>query len=169
MLKWIISFIGSALCAIGRGLARVISWPGRLLGTARPAPTENWPELVELQRQVDNSEAIADAAEKMAGIVSNWAMDSVIVGQPVPEPRPPRVSRDVSNWLPGLSRIEALLLVGSTPQAVSAHIQRKSLISGVRPVQKLTPEPWPVEKMEAWVDRSGELAWHLNAAPAPSP
>jgi len=150
MLRSILSAVGTALRSAFAVICQVLSIPGRLfaelLGGSIEAPPEpGSSELVRsLRAELDETgERTRCNAEKIAAIVAAWCADSMLAGRPLPAPTPPRVSRAVANWLPGLSREECAEIVCAGKEAVCEHIAGTCAIKGVRPVQRL-------EALSAW-------------------
>ncbi|SDG60225.1 hypothetical protein SAMN05216338_1001872 [Bradyrhizobium sp. Rc2d] len=150
-MKSIFAAIGTALRATFALLRALISIPGRLfaglLGGSIEAPPE--PGSSELVRSLraeleETGDRTRRNAEKIAAIVAAWCADSMLAGRPLPAPTPPRVSRGVANWLPGLSREECAEIVCAGKEAVCEHIAGVCAIRGVRPVQRLEAlSTWP--------------------------
>lgn len=144
-MKSLFAAIGTALRAAFSFLRSVISIPGRLVagllgGTAEVPPAGDSPLVEELQAELsETAEVTRRNAEKIAAIVSAWCADSMIAGRPLPAPVPPRVTRAVANWVPGLTREECAELVCAGKDAVCEHIAGTCAIVGVRPVQRLDP------------------------------
>lgn len=151
MLKSIVSAIGAALRGAFAVLRQVLAIPGRLFagllgGSVEAPPEPGSSELVQsLRAELDEAgERTRRNSEKMAAIIAAWCADSMLAGHPLPAPTPPRVSRAVANWLPGLSREECAEIVCAGNEEVSAHIDGSGSIRGVRPVQRLEPlSSWP--------------------------
>jgi hypothetical protein len=144
MLKAIFSAIGAALKAAFSIVRAVISIPGRMLGAALGgrvgAPPE--PGSSALVRDLEAElEAELEASRanwsRIAAIIATWCADSMIAGRPLPAPTPPRVTRAVADWLPGLTREECAELVCAGKEAVCEHVAGVCAIAGVRPVQRL--------------------------------
>lgn len=156
-MQSIFAAIGTALRAAFTVLRAVISLPGRLVvgllgGSAAPPPAGDSPLVQELQAELDaEGDRMKKNAENIAAIVAAWCADCLIAGRPLPAPTPPHVPRAVSDWLPGLTREECTEIVCAAKQAVFEHIEGRSIVSGVRPVQRLdaivewSPEPACVE------------------------
>jgi hypothetical protein len=170
MLKSIFSAIGTALSGVFSFLRSVAAWPFRLLGGASgslmppPAPTVESPTVQDLRAQIASNEELAEGAARIARVIAAWAMDSVIADEPVPAPQPPRVSRSVADWLPGLSRHECLRLVSANPLQIAVHIRGRERLAGVRPVQKLAPEPWSPALAETASEPSPGFLYHAFTA-----
>jgi len=170
MLKAIFSVIGSALSGAFSFLRRAAAWPFRLFGGAfggvmpPPAPVEASPNVLELRAQIASNEELAEGAARIARVIAQWVMGSVIADEPVPAPQPPRVSRAVADWLPGLSRDECLNLTSVNPLQIADHIRGRELLDGVRPVQKLAPERWSPALPELAVPPAPGYLYHAFTA-----
>lgn len=129
------------------GLAK---FPGRLLGMIMgvppdcgdiqpPAPAEDMEEIAP-----DNTLDRQAIYERVAAAVLSWCADSLIHGQPAPLPRGlPIVLRQ---WLPGLSRKEAEVVLNADKASIAAHLQGFYDIAGLRHVGPLpTTEDWPAK------------------------
>jgi hypothetical protein len=146
-MKSILSAIGAALRGV---FSFLVAFPIGLLGSvfggaAVPAPAGDSPlvENLKARSSARTAQAISDNAEAIARRIASWAMDSIIADEPVPAPRPPHVTRAVTNWLPGLRRDECLKLITCSRTEISAHVAGTAHIEGVRAVRRLYAEPWP--------------------------
>jgi hypothetical protein len=166
MLKSLLSAIGSALGGAFSFLRRAVAWPFRMAGAAfggampPPAPVEASPTVQDLRAQIANNEELAEGAARIARVIAQWVMDSVIADEPVTAPQPPQVSRSVANWLPGLTRDECLTLISADSQKIAAHIRGREFVDGVRPVQKLAPERWSPALPELVTEPSPGFLYH---------
>ena len=169
-MKTIFAAIGAALRAAFSMFWTLCCMPGRLLagllGGSVPAPVGDSPLVEQLQEEID-LDAIRKNAERAASIVSGWCIDSMTAGRPLPAPIPPRVSRGVAQWLPGLTREECAELVCAGKEAICEHLAGTCAILGVRPVQRLQAlSAW--EPATAWVEPSpGVLTIELAARSEP--
>ncbi|WP_256805785.1 hypothetical protein [Bradyrhizobium sp. Bra64] len=176
MLRSIFSSIGAALRSAFAVIRQVLSIPGRLFavllgGSIETPPEPGSSELVQsLRAELDETEdRTRRDAETMAAIISAWCADSMLAGHPLPAPTPPRVSRAVSNWLPGLLREECAEIVCAGKEAVSAHIEGIRSIQGVRPVQRLEAvSAWP-PAAPVFAEPPGFLSIAMGLRDAPSP
>lgn len=151
-MKSILSALGAALRGVFAVAKGVVMFPFNLLSSVLGGPLVGPPagdspmvEHLKEKIRASHAETVAEAAERMAKIVSNWAMDCIIEDRIVTPPGPPRVSRPVADWLPGLTRDECMALVGEQIPAISKHISGDTPIEGLRPVSRLCAEPWPPE------------------------
>ena len=172
MLRSIISSVGAALRSALAVIRQVLSIPGRLVagllgGSFETPPEPGSSELVQSLRAEleETGERTRRNAEKIAAIVAAWCADSMLAGRPLPAPTPPRVSRAVANWLPGLTREECAEIVCAGKEAILAHIDGSGSIRGVRPVKRLEPlSSWPAP---AWEEPApGFLSIALDLAKA---
>lgn len=177
MLRSILSSIGSALRSAFAVIRQVLSIPGRLVaallgGSIEAPPAPGSSELVQsLRAELDETgDRTRRNAATIAAIVAAWCAESMLAGHPLPAPAPPRVSRAVANWLPGLSRAECAEIVCAGKEAVSAHIDGSGSIRGVRPVQRLEPlSSWPAPSWEEPAPGFLSIALDLaKAAPSSS-
>ncbi|GLH79755.1 hypothetical protein SSBR45G_46640 [Bradyrhizobium sp. SSBR45G] len=148
-MRSILAAIGAALRGAFAVIRDVVMLPVDLLssmfgGPLGPPPAGDSPLVAELKAKTRaaQGEAIPRAAEAMAKVVSNWSMDCIIDDRRLPVPTPPRVSRDVANWLQGLTSDECVLIAKAQINAISAHIAGTAHIDGLRAVQRLEAEPW---------------------------
>jgi hypothetical protein len=146
-MKSIFAAIGTVLRAAFTLVRSLISISGRLVagllgGSAAPPPAGDSPLVESLREEYQaQNEVSGKNTENIAAIVSAWCADSMIAGRPLPPPLPPRVTRAVANWLPGLTREECAELVCAGEDVVCEHIAGICSIAGVRPVQRLEALP----------------------------
>lgn len=177
MLRSILSSIGTALRSAFALVRQVLSIPGRLvagmLGGSIETPPEpgSSPLVQSLKAELEESgERARRNTEKIAAIVAAWCADSMLAGHPLPAPTPPRVTRAVADWLPGLLREECAEIVCAGKEAISAHITGAGAIRGIRPVQRLDAlKSWPAPAWEEPAPGFLSIALDLaKAAPSPS-
>lgn len=148
-MKSIISAIATALRATFTFLRALISVPGRLVagllgGSVEPPPVGDSPLVRDLKAEFAEAETMRETCENIAAIVAAWCADCMVADRPLPAPKPPRVSRAVADWLPGLTREECAELVCAGKRGISRHIDGSRPLPGVRRVQRLTSmSAWP--------------------------
>jgi hypothetical protein len=81
--------------------------------------------------------------DEIARLILEWAADSIIADRPLPVP--PKIHREVRDWMAGLTRDECCELMESDGMAVSSHIMGLFAIPGVRKVQPLRAAVWPAK------------------------
>jgi hypothetical protein len=150
MVKAIISAIVSALRSLGRIAGRIATAPlraiNRILGVDDGSDPGDAPDVA---RYTGDDEAPATGPDldavyrELANIVMAWAANSIVSGQPAP--LPPKMPRDLSAWLPGISLDETHVLINADEMAVSSHLRSRELIRGVRSVRPLEAAVWPEE------------------------
>lgn len=137
MLRSIFAAVGAALMSAFRFFGRVLSAPLRMFGGVTVAPEVPMPQPYVAEATPSHSQVYED----IALIVMSWCADCLIADKR--QPLPPKLSRDLLSWLPGLSRHECHEVMNADRMAVSAHLMGIFAIPGVRAVQYLPVETWP--------------------------
>lgn len=159
-MKSILAAIGTALRSAFAFFRALISIPGRLVaglfgGSAEPPPVGDSPLVRDLKQEFTEAETMQKTCENIAAIIAAWCADCIVADRLLPAPKPPRVSRAVADWLPGLKREECTELVCAGKRGISKHIDGSRPLPGVRRVQRLTslsawPAPAPVSPAPAF-------------------
>jgi hypothetical protein len=161
MLRSIFSAIASAFAAGVRLFGTIVMAPFRLVdrmlfgGGGEPIeiPKVAAPEVVMPPKPVEKS---AQFYEDLANAVRTWCADSIILDAPAPVP--PRLPREIKNWLPGLTRSECDAIIEAEKTGVSSHLKGVLTLPGVRPVQPLNPlRAWPAAPRQMRAPHSDDL------------
>jgi hypothetical protein len=160
MLRKIFGAIANALRSIGRVAGLVASAPFRVLHRILVGDIEDdvppAPDVAPPPEEAAPAGPDMDAVYKeLANIVAAWAAESIVAGQP--QPQPPKFPRGPGEWLPGITIDEANTLANASEEAVSAHLRSRELIPGVRSVRALQPATWPEEPNVALDHGSSEF------------
>lgn len=147
MLKQIFSAVASAMKAAGRLFGRVAALPFRALdsilgegGTAVPPAPEVSPEADDVPPPATDYKHLY---EQLALDVMQWCCDSLVAGGQVS--MLPKMPRNISAWLPGLTHDECIALACADRMAVSSHLRSYELVRGVRSVRPLDRLEWSPE------------------------
>jgi hypothetical protein len=147
MLRSIMSAIRSALRSVGRALARLMMFPGQLLGQFFGVP--DCDDLPDLAPPEDLSAGLNEPISGPAllatetNLVRMWCADSLIDDRPAPLPDAPI---ELLEWLQGLTRDECDAIIQADKYSVSEHLLGRNDIVGVRPVGLLPAmQEWPPE------------------------
>lgn len=142
-MRAIISAIISALRSAFSFATTALAAPFRFLnsmtggGLAVP-PSVPMPEPFEDEPPRKDMTEIYD---EIARMILEWAADSIIADRPLPVP--PKIHREVRDWMAGLTRDECYELMEADRMAVSSHIMGLFALPGVRKVQPLEAVVWP--------------------------